>query len=246
VIWASVWGREGWNLFVGHVTGGLLYGREVARPAALEGGRVREYRPHVNQTAAKRERVREGLLAGKTVARIAREMGVRASAVRNHVCAILRQERVADRHELARKLGATAEQPLNHVERTVARATERRRRVEALLREGLGEAEIRSRLSIGRAELKRDMVWMYRRHGINGMGKGSRRALAEKLGWPRPETRGEEMRRRRRVAALREAGARWGEAGKALGVSVNGAKRHAKHVDRARVRARERVRLVVR
>ena len=233
VIWASVWGRDGWNLFIGHVSGGLLYGREVARPAGMEGGPVRAYRPVINRRAPKRERVLEGLLGGKTVARIADEMGIRTSAVRNQVSRICRQERAADRHELARKLGSTAVQPVNEVERAVARAAERRRRVVELLREGLRDEEIRSRLSITCVALKCDLEWLYRRHGIKG--QGSRRALAEKLGWRCPETRGEEMRRR--VAELRAAGLMWAVVGKALGVSGSGAQKYAKYLDRPRVPA---------
>jgi DNA-binding CsgD family transcriptional regulator len=157
-------------LLVGHVSGGLLYGSEVARPVGMEGGRVRAFRPVVNRVAPKRERVLEGLLAGKTLARIAEEMGIRVTAVQNHVSRICRQERAKDRHELARKLGSTAAQPVNEVERAVARAAERRRRVVERLREGLRDEEIRSRLSIGRGALRHDLEWLCRRHGVEGTG----------------------------------------------------------------------------
>lgn len=178
-----------------------------------------------HRSAPKRQAVLEGLLAGKTVRGIAVEMKISVGAVKGHLHLLCRQERVANRLELVRAMGAKAALPHNCRER----AAERRRRVVELMREGFCNEEIRSRLSISVNELWRDIAWLYRRHGIKGVrGEAGRRALAEKLGVPCPESRGDKIRRR--VAELRGAGLTWGEVGRAVGLSLGGAFHYARYL----------------
>jgi hypothetical protein len=105
-----------WNYFVAHVTGGMVYGREVKRPAALAEAAVakvgRQRRPvHGPDSAkrcateARRARVLAGLLRGDTYAAIAAEVGVAYATVAGHVCKIYRAHRVRSRRELAALLG---------------------------------------------------------------------------------------------------------------------------------------------
>ena len=223
VVSGSLWEDHGWNTFIGHVTGGLLYGHEVPRPEALEVGRKRAHRPQVNRTARKREAVLERLIAGMTLRQIAVEMGISLRAVKGHLHLLCKHEGVKSRLELVRKMGATGATPLNGRER----AAERRRRVVELMREGLSDEEIRLRLSMRRVELWLDIAWLYRRHGVDGVRRGARRrALAEKMGVARAETRGERMRRS--VAELRGAGMTWVEVAKELGMSLGGAHYYAR------------------
>ena len=48
-----------WNVVVGYLSGGMLYGKEVERPGWFVGGRKREYRPRLREPSERRERYRE-------------------------------------------------------------------------------------------------------------------------------------------------------------------------------------------
>jgi DNA-binding CsgD family transcriptional regulator len=167
-----------WNELVGWLTGGLLYGREVKRPAGVvegEAARRNKYTPQF-RGAPKRERVLELLLAGWTKGRIAVEMGISMWCVKEHMRWIFRMEGVRDRHELARKLGAGA-QPLNRVEK----AKRRRERVMGMMVEGRSYKEMMRELGVGQGTVNRDVVAIYRGYGINGRMR-SRGMLLERVG----------------------------------------------------------------
>lgn len=114
--------RGGWNQLVAYLTGGLLYGREVERPAWLTPDRKRPYRPRLSRAPSRRrEEVLQGLLEGKTYAQIAKDLGIGWSTVHWHAKIIHKQHRVHGRAELARKLGSAAPQycgpaPVKHQE----------------------------------------------------------------------------------------------------------------------------------
>lgn len=98
--------RGFWNDLVAHLTGGLLYGREVARPAWLTPVRKIAYHPHPNaRPPLRRLAVQERLLMGWPYKRIAADLGIATGTVQTHVRDIYRQHRVHDRRELARHLG---------------------------------------------------------------------------------------------------------------------------------------------
>jgi DNA-binding CsgD family transcriptional regulator len=76
-------GPDGWNMFVSHLTGGLLYGHEVERPKdeAPQRRLRREWKQANPRPAKQRENVRRLLLEGLSYTRIAQRMGfARATA----------------------------------------------------------------------------------------------------------------------------------------------------------------------
>jgi DNA-binding NarL/FixJ family response regulator len=154
---------------------GLLYGHEVPRPQGFreEAQRKRAFRPHLNRPAPRRQQVLARLLEGWSVRQIAAEMRTGICAVNNHITALCRQEIVPDRHALARKIGCERALPLNRPERT----RERRKRVMKLLLAGLTYEQMALRLQTKKCVINRDVIELYRAHGVSG-----RDALRRKLG----------------------------------------------------------------
>jgi DNA-binding CsgD family transcriptional regulator len=98
--------RGFWNDLVAHLSGGLLYGREVARPAWISPVRKVAYHTHPGaRPPLRRLAVQERLLMGWTHKRIAADLGIGMGTVETHVRDIYRQHRVHDRRALARQLG---------------------------------------------------------------------------------------------------------------------------------------------
>lgn len=105
--------RDFWNELIAHLTGGLLYGREVERPQWLTPQRRRPYALHPNAPPAHRRlAVQERLLKGWSYKRIASEMGITAGTVDTHARHIYKQHRVHGRWELARQLGVPLTRPI--------------------------------------------------------------------------------------------------------------------------------------
>lgn len=70
-------GADGWNVFVSHLTGGLLYGHEVERPMdEAPQKRRRRYAQRVRHTRTTQERVQAMLLEGLTYKQIAKRLNV--------------------------------------------------------------------------------------------------------------------------------------------------------------------------
>jgi DNA-binding CsgD family transcriptional regulator len=68
-----------WNMFVSHVSGGMLTGSEVPRPEAdapYEPKRADKPRPPMPHVARRREQIRDMLLAGHSYAEIQKELGI--------------------------------------------------------------------------------------------------------------------------------------------------------------------------
>jgi DNA-binding CsgD family transcriptional regulator len=98
-------GPNAWNEMIYHVSGGLLYGYEVPRPAWVTHDRKRAYHPQNRRVPSRRrEQVLERLLAGWAYARIALDLGIGLATVRSHVDVIYKQHHVHGRDELIRMM----------------------------------------------------------------------------------------------------------------------------------------------
>ena len=97
----SLLGPEGWNLFVTHLTGGLLYGHEVERPMD-EAPEVRKvpYLKRKKRPAPQRERVKELLLAGCSYKQIAERMGFALATAYSTARRVYLEHDVKDREQL--------------------------------------------------------------------------------------------------------------------------------------------------
>lgn len=130
-----------WNLFVSYMSDGLLYGREVKKPAWLVATRQRAYRARANaRPARRREEVMGMLLKRWSYARIAREMGVGEGAVSRHAGVIYRQHRVKGVEGLAKALG---------VELPARGRSAPRQAVEEMARRGMEAEEMARGLKVG-------------------------------------------------------------------------------------------------
>jgi DNA-binding CsgD family transcriptional regulator len=99
----------GWNVFVARISRGLLYGREVERPATI---RVRLNRAHIRRsTPERRARILALVLEGRSYPQIARALGVSRSTVTNHMRALTRESGVRTRRELEAAFGVNRLNP---------------------------------------------------------------------------------------------------------------------------------------
>jgi hypothetical protein len=100
--------KNSWNELVSYLSGGLLYGHEVEKPDWFmrETQRKREYRPRANRPAPRREQVLRRILNGWTITQIASDLKMCKQQVCDCIRKLCRQEGVANRRELARKLGS--------------------------------------------------------------------------------------------------------------------------------------------
>lgn len=100
----------GWNQLVTHLSAGLLYGREVPKPAWWTAERKVVYTPR-GATAARHARIEAGLAAGKSPAEIAATEGVAEMTVRYHARVLCRERGVHGIAELRRVLGYMGKAP---------------------------------------------------------------------------------------------------------------------------------------
>lgn len=106
VSYTSLVGYNGWNNFVTHLSGGLLYGREVERPSEeAPQRRKKRYVPHV-RPAPRRDQVLSGLMQGLMYKEIAQRMGVAYGTVHMQVKKIYKLHDVHSRQELVKKVEA--------------------------------------------------------------------------------------------------------------------------------------------
>ncbi|MCH8342532.1 MAG: helix-turn-helix transcriptional regulator [Planctomycetes bacterium] len=111
VQFTSLLNHVGWNTFVTHVSGGLLYGHEVERPLdEAPKRRKKRFVPHPRPAPRRRE-VSLGLLQGLTYQQIADRMGITYSTVHAHVKKIYKQHAVHSREELITCLGKQRTSP---------------------------------------------------------------------------------------------------------------------------------------
>jgi DNA-binding CsgD family transcriptional regulator len=147
--------KDFWNELVALLSCGLLYGREVERPAWATRRRKRPYAPRPNREPAwRRLRVQELLLQGWSYKRIAAEMSIHWHTVMTHATKIYRQHAVHGRYELARKLRVPLERPVTKGEQIRAR-----------LEAGQGYGQIAREMGIGR-KMVSAYASDFRRRGI--------------------------------------------------------------------------------
>lgn len=115
VRYCSLIDRNGWNLLVSHLSGGLLRGQDVPRPSDLSPTRLRAYRmngpvrvvPIPPATTARRERVLALLLQGHTYQQIADTLHTSYITTREDVRVVYKSHRVKTRKQLLHKLQST-------------------------------------------------------------------------------------------------------------------------------------------
>ena len=97
-----------WNEVVTYLSGGLLYGREVARPAWFTPDRKRAFAPRPTAPPSRRRpQVLALLLKGMTHLQVARELGISKGAVCRYAAQLYARHGVRSLAELRRKLGAS-------------------------------------------------------------------------------------------------------------------------------------------
>jgi DNA-binding CsgD family transcriptional regulator len=183
--------RDAWNRFITYVTAGMLYGCEVEKPASFIPERKRRMIRQLNRPAPEREKVFEGLKKGWSAFQIARELGKSIHTVRCAMRNICIQEDVADVHALAEKLQFAVSPPFNVFERAAAR----RIVVKEMLLRDCTRDEISRALGIDFRVINQDIKSIYKLYGIKGTTRGSRLALARKLGVPFISRRDELLKR---------------------------------------------------
>lgn len=95
-----------WNQVITYLSGGLLYGREVPKPAEFnaEPIRRRRYIPQLTRQAPRRKEILRKLLDGWSVPRIAQSMGITRTTVYVQLRSVYRQEGVPNMEALIAKL----------------------------------------------------------------------------------------------------------------------------------------------
>jgi hypothetical protein len=104
---------DAWNKLITHLSGGLLYGHDVPRPAWFKFARKRLFRPILNRAPSKRrQQVLRGLLAGLSYDMLAARLGVTKSTVNRHARELYRQHNVRGpavlREKMSREAAAAA------------------------------------------------------------------------------------------------------------------------------------------
>ena len=116
VVYFSPVKRGSWNQFVAYISAGLLYGREVPKPAWFKPERKQAYRPLPRARASLRQpQVLERLLKGWTMKRIAHDLGIGKDTVGKYAQIVYRQHHVRTRRELMGVLKGTNSSPSREV-----------------------------------------------------------------------------------------------------------------------------------
>jgi len=191
-----------WNRVIAYLTGCMLYGSEVAKPASFVPQRKRTRIRQLNREAPVRRKVLTRLTNGWSDFQIARDLGLTAANVWHHVWRICREERVADRHALAKKLNFRTPPRLNQREKAKMRRSE----VAQMILRDCTRKEMIEKLGVDQPVLAQDIKAIYKAHGIVGKKHSNRRQLAQKLGTPFI-SRMEDIWKR--VKELRESGMTW-------------------------------------
>lgn len=89
-----------WNQLVLHSSGGLLYGKEVRRPAWLVKGRKKAFAHRWKEAKRRKELLRLLVATEMSMGEIAMEMGIKYDSVRTEACRLRRAHGVKDREGL--------------------------------------------------------------------------------------------------------------------------------------------------
>jgi DNA-binding CsgD family transcriptional regulator len=102
----SLLGPDGWNVFVTHLTGGLLYGHEVERPEdEAPQIRRRRYSKRRGRPAVRREQVRRLILEGLSYAEIGERLGIATATAASTARLVYRDAGVRRRAQFMSKCG---------------------------------------------------------------------------------------------------------------------------------------------
>ena len=147
-----------WNGVVAYLTGGLLYGYEVPRPAWFTKDRKLPYRPQLGRApSARRQQVLERWIQGHSRRRIARDLNTGVATVCKHVKALYRQHNVHDRFALIAAVGGT----------TRLSRTPRRDDVLKRLLAGQPYRQIATELNLSKQGVQTAANRIYRAHGVH-------------------------------------------------------------------------------
>jgi DNA-binding NarL/FixJ family response regulator len=206
-----------WNQYVSYISGGLLYGKEVQRPADFVAVRRNRRTRQLNRSAPMRRKVLARLSNGWSAQQIALHLGISLLAVKIHTRLLCREENVPDVYALAKKLNFAKPPPRPEQLQRVERAKARRPMVQQMLLASYGYQEIAHKLGVSLPTIRCDVVSIYRAHGIKGRGPvADKRALARKLGLPYA-SKADQLRIR--AIELREKGLLWKEVARELGIA---------------------------
>jgi DNA-binding NarL/FixJ family response regulator len=219
ICYFSSMNENAWNILITRLSGGLLYGSEVPKPASfLPQRRVPRIR-QLHRAAPVRRKVLARLANGWSSFQIARDLALTLNNVNQHIYTACREEDVPDRHALAQKLNFAVSPPLNEKERAALRRT----RVKDYLLQNLSCKEIMQKVSVDKAVLFHDIAAIYDIHDIPKMRKNRRRALAAKLNLPWL-TKTDQIRQK--VAHLRTLGLSRRQIAVELNISFSMTNRH--------------------
>ncbi len=155
----------GWNYLVSHLSGGLLYGREVAKPDWWKGERRRIFNKR-NRAAPRRQQVQDLLLQGLAYPQIASQMQISIRTVNYQATKIYAQHNVHSHGELAAKLhGIAPKHP-----------KPRQQLVQDLLLQGLRNQDIANRMKVERCTIRYHAGRIYKAHAVQ-----NRQELIQKL-----------------------------------------------------------------
>jgi DNA-binding NarL/FixJ family response regulator len=182
--------RSSWDQLIAHLTAGLLYGSEVARPAWLTPDRKRPYRPQVNRAPSRRrQEVLDRWVLGWSRRRIAADLRTGVATVCKHVQILYRQHGVHTRCALATAVGAPAISP-----------TPRLDQVRALLLAGKPYKQIAAELHLSLKAVFSAAHRVYAAAALHtANGTSARAALQKRYGQtppPSPQERRDDVRRR--------------------------------------------------
>jgi DNA-binding CsgD family transcriptional regulator len=158
VLYLSRANPQYWNFFVGYISAGLLYGREVPRPAWFTPQRKRAYRPLPGRAPSRRmEEVRERLLKGWDLARIARDLQISYSRVGAYAHQIYKHHRVRSRGAFLRMFGVPVPEELTRGERVLE-----------LLCAGRSNGAIARALGISKTSIRNRVKRLCHTHRVSG------------------------------------------------------------------------------
>jgi hypothetical protein len=93
-----------WNELISHLSGGLLYGHEVRRPAWYEPRRHHKFASRINRAPSRRrEQIRRCIEQGMKLVEIARQMRISTGTVKSHAIKIYAQAHVKDLEEFRKR-----------------------------------------------------------------------------------------------------------------------------------------------
>jgi len=203
---------DSWNRTIAYLTAGMLYGSEVKKPASFVPERKKTRVRQLNREAPVRRKVFTRLRLGWSDLQIARDLSITLTTVGTHILRMCREERVANRYELARKLNF-APQPINHWEA----AKRRRVQVAEMMLNDCTWKEMMQKLGVSYLALSRDIKAIYKAQGIKPQTRRSKRELARKMGREFVSSWEQLLKR---IKELRESGLKWKEIATHIGVSA--------------------------